>query len=76
MKRAGYDPTEGDAVLGGMKAYQLFIPALYREHGTLVGQCRAKSKSQILHLLGIRDPPLMGKSQWPRGQRPIYSRRV
>lgn len=57
MKKAGYDPQAGDAVLGGMDSYQLFIPGMRGKHVTLVGQCDAHNKAAISSLLGIRDLP-------------------
>ena len=57
MKKAGYDPAAGDAVLGGMNSYQLFIPGLLGNHVQMLGECDSQDNSAIKNLLGIRDLP-------------------
>lgn len=54
MKRRGYDPAKGDAVLGGMGAYQLFIPGLLGKHVNFVGDADAGDMNEIKNFLRIR----------------------
>lgn len=57
MKRRGYDPAKGDAVLGGLDAYQLFIPGLLGKHVSFSGSADAGDMQAIKNLLKIRDLP-------------------
>ena len=57
MKKRGYDPATGDAVLGGMGAYQLFIPGMLGKDVSFVGDADAGDSRDIKRLLGITDLP-------------------
>ncbi|MCZ2721588.1 hypothetical protein O1D97_07955 [Marinomonas sp. 15G1-11] len=59
MQQSGYDPALGDAVLGGLGAYQLFIPGMIGEDVTVVGYANANEQnySEIKRLLGINSLP-------------------
>jgi len=59
MKQSGYDPALGDAVLGGLDAYQFFIPGMRGEDVTVVGYADANSRdnAEIKRLLGITRLP-------------------
>ncbi|WP_191600824.1 hypothetical protein [Marinomonas algicola] len=57
MKKRGYDPALGDAILGGMDAYQLFIPGMLGEDVTVMGYADAGDTADIKKLLGITNLP-------------------
>jgi len=66
MKKAGYDPLAGDAWLGGMDTYQLFIPGLKREDVRLVCECDATKMEAIKTMLNISNLPTAGQLDWRR----------
>lgn len=57
MKKRGYDPDTGDAILGGMGAHQLYIPGLRGTHVELIGEVGSEDTEGIKKLLGIKDLP-------------------
>lgn len=57
MATRGYNPAQGDAILGGMGSYQLFIPGLTGNDVRLIGEADAGSNDAIKRLLNIQRLP-------------------
>lgn len=70
MATRGYDVSQGtdnDVMLGGMETYQLFIPALHKNHISVKSELPVRDVDGIKKLLGLKSLPSGPKDlKWRR----------